>query len=125
MYPSFVVSAISFIVLAHSYTLVPVLLAAVLKAVSQGVGSPALQAESAKIAGEGKSGAAISTCLSGQDIGNAIGPVIGSALIARKGYGFTYYSLAGLTLVGLVYFIIYYKNIYKNKFRIKKEDTNL
>ncbi|MBQ1523440.1 MAG: MFS transporter [Erysipelotrichaceae bacterium] len=125
MYPSFVVSAISFIVLAHSYTLVPVLLAAVLKAVSQGVGSPALQAESAKIAGEGKSGAAISTCLSGQDIGNAIGPVIGSAVIAQKGYGFTYYALAGLTLLGLAYFIFYYKNTYINKFKMEKEDTNL
>ena len=125
MYPSFVVSAISFIVLAHSYALLPVLLAAVLKAVGQGVGSPALQAESAKIAGEGKSGAAISTCLSGQDIGNAVGPVIGSALIAQNGYGFTYYSLAELTLLGLVYFTVYYQKTYNNKFKMEKEDTNL
>ena len=124
MYPSFIVSAISFIVLAHSYALLPVLLAAVLKALSQGVGSPALQAESAKIAGEGKSGAAISTCLSGQDIGNAIGPVIGSAVIAKKGYGFTCYALAGLTLLGLLYFVFYYRNTYRNKFRTEKEDAN-
>lgn len=125
MYPSFIVSAISFIVLAHSYALMPVLLAAVLKALSQGVGSPALQAESAKIAGEGKSGAAISTCLSGQDIGNAIGPVIGSAVIAKRGYGFACYSLAGLTLLGLLYFVFYYRNTYRNKFRTEKEDMNL
>lgn len=110
IYPSFVLSALSMMVLSGANTLSAVLLAAVLKAMGQGTGSPALQAESARVAEEGKSGVAISTCLVGQDLGNIIGPMAGSPLIEAVGYTRTFELLAVLSLLGLTYFHIFHRN---------------
>ena len=88
LYPAFAINALSMIAIANSYALPLLLAAAVLKALGQGCGSPAIQAESVKILGDKRSGVAVSTCLIGQNIGNAIGPIIGNQLIVADGYTF-------------------------------------
>lgn len=115
MYPSFVFAIVSLCVLARSYSLFGVLIAAILNAVGQGTASSALQADSVKIAGEKDSGVAITTCLVGMDIGYAIGPVIGSNLIATVGYTATFGIFALLVVVGMLCFYIFYHLKYKHK----------
>ena len=92
------------IAIANSYALPLLLAAAVLKALGQGCGSPAIQAESVKILGDKRSGVAVSTCLIGQNIGNAIGPIIGNQLIVSYGYTFVFYTMAALMMMGLLLF---------------------
>ncbi|MBR2684989.1 MAG: MFS transporter [Erysipelotrichaceae bacterium] len=110
IYPAFLLSAISMVLLSGATTLYVVLIAAVLKAMGQGTGSPALQAESARVAERGKSGVAISTCLVGQDLGNIIGPMAGSLVIETCGYRLTFLALAILCLAGLGYFHLFHRN---------------
>lgn len=107
LYPSFAVYAVGVVLLARAYTLLPVLVAAVFKAVGQGNGTPAIQAESVKKLGPGRNGVAISTCFIGQDIGNATGPIFASFLIQRTGYETMFFVYAAMLVVCMGIYLIY------------------
>lgn len=109
LYPSFIVYTAGIVLLANAYTLLPVLVAAVFKAIGQGNGAPAIQAEAVRTLGVEKSGVAFSTCLIGQDLGNAMGPIFASFAISSMGYTSMFYLYAGMLLCGLGLFHIYKK----------------
>ena len=94
-------------VLGGAYSLLPVLIAAVLKAIGQGSGAPAIQSQAIKMFGKERSGVAISTLFIGQDLGNAIGPVVASGLIVSKGYTFVFWGYAVLLLITDVIYFLY------------------
>lgn len=105
LYPAFLFYALGMALLAKSYTLFPVLIAAVFKAVGQGNGTPAIQAESIKKLGIKRNGVAISTCLIGQDIGNALGPIFASYVVMKTDYESMFLLYSAMLVVGLV---VYY-----------------
>ncbi|MBM7583452.1 putative MFS family arabinose efflux permease [Caldicoprobacter guelmensis] len=103
---SFVIAAISMILLAYASSLNMIILAAILKAIGQGGGQVALQAESIKKVDESKRGVAASTFYIGADIGQGIGPWIGGFLSDTFNYKTTFSFTALLTLFcGIIFFI--------------------
>lgn len=98
LYPAFVISAIFAFCFARAYSLPLVLIAAVLKAIGQGSGSSAIQAETVRQLGLKRSGVASSTCYIGMDLGNVLGPAIGAFVISSSGYG-TLFDVYGILLL--------------------------
>ena len=114
IYPSLILFAIGIMILARAYTLKLVLLAAVLKAIGQGCGSPAIQAEAIKQSGKEKSGVASSTIMIGQDLGNAMGPIYAGMVIPLLDYQGMYDILAILLVVGCVIYYFYSRKAKEN-----------
>lgn len=114
LYPIFVVYIVGVVILAKSYTLLPVLIAAVFKAIGQGNAAPAIQAESVRVLSPQRRGVAISTCLIGQDIGNAVGPIYSSFTTSLCGYENMFLLYAGILTIGL--FIYMWHNKRKGAF---------
>ena len=111
LYPGYILTAISLLMIGKAYSLLPVLVAAVIKAAGQGVSTPAIQSESVKIMGTDRSGVAVSTCYIGQDIGNAVGPTIASMMISSYGYETMFSFFAALMLAGFVIFFLYQRKM--------------
>ena len=109
LYPSFFIYGLGVIILAKSYTLLPVLIAAAFKAFGQGNGSPAIQADSVKKLGMKRSGVALSTTMIGQDIGNALGPIFASSLINVIGYEDMFLCYATILFICLIIYFVYRK----------------
>ena len=109
LYPAYIFYAIGVIILANSYSLIPVLIAAVFKAIGQGSGTPAIQAEAIKKIGTERSGVASSTVMIGQDLGNAIGPIYASTVIPTIGYTNMYVIYVGLLILAIVIYYVYNK----------------
>lgn len=111
LYPVFLVYIIGVVILAKSYTLLPVLIAAVCKAIGQGNAAPAIQAESIRRLNIERGGVAISTCLIGQDIGNAVGPIYSSFTTSKVGYEQMFLIYAGILAVGLLIYMLYNRKV--------------
>ena len=109
LYPSFVISALFAAVFAKSYTLLMVLIAAILKSIGQGTGTAAIQTEAVKRLGIKRSGVASSTCYIGQDLGNALGPAIGAVIISNSGYEPLFLGYAALLLACIPIYYLYNK----------------
>ena len=107
LFPAFILYTVGIIILANSYSLLPVLIAAVFKAIGQGSGSPAIQAEGIKILGKERSGVASSTIMIGQDIGNGLGPIYASKVINNIGYTNMFYVYAVMLITGFVGYYIF------------------
>ena len=99
LYPAYAIMTISMITLGFAKSLAAVVLAGVLKAVGQGSGGPSIQAFSLKQLGVEKAGVVSSTCFIGQDVGNALAPIIGGMVAQRFGYTTMFTSYAILLLV--------------------------
>ena len=115
LYPACIIYTIGVIVLANAYSLIPILIAAVLKAIGQGSGTPAIQAEAIRKMGVEKSGLANSTILIGQNVGNAVGPIFASAVIPTVGYTNMYYIYVGFLVLALIIYFIYNKREDENE----------
>ncbi|MBQ6216787.1 MAG: MFS transporter [Erysipelotrichaceae bacterium] len=87
IYPAFIISIAFALCFGRSYSLIPVLIASVLKAIGQGSGSSAIQVDSVRKLGLDHSGVASGSCYIGMDLGNVLGPAIGAFVISSKGYG--------------------------------------
>lgn len=87
IYPAFIISIAFALCFGRSYSLIPVLIASVLKAIGQGSGSSAIQVDSVRKLGLDRSGVASGSCYIGMDLGNVLGPAIGAFVISSKGYG--------------------------------------
>lgn len=109
LYPIFVIYIIGVVILAKAHTLLPVLIAAVCKAIGQGNAAPAIQAESIKKLSLHRGGVAISTCFIGQDIGNAVGPIYSSFITGRLGYEQMFLIYAGILALGLFAYMFHNK----------------
>ncbi|MBR0418876.1 MAG: MFS transporter [Erysipelotrichaceae bacterium] len=109
LYPAFVISIVFAICFAQAHTLGLVLFAAVLKAIGQGSGSSAIQADSVRKLGLKRSGVASSSCYIGMDLGNVLGPAIGAFVISDYGYGPLFYGYAVLLLICIPIYWLYTK----------------
>ncbi|MBR4471719.1 MAG: MFS transporter [Erysipelotrichaceae bacterium] len=107
LYPAFVLSAIFAFCFAKAYALPLVLFASVLKAIGQGSGSSAIQADSVRKLGLERSGVASSSCYIGMDLGNILGPAIGAFVISGQGYGFLFDIYALLLLACIPIYWLY------------------
>ncbi|MBQ3375105.1 MAG: MFS transporter [Erysipelotrichaceae bacterium] len=107
LYPAFVISAVFAVCFAQAQALPLVLFAAVLKAIGQGSGSSAIQAETVRELGLKRSGVASSTCYIGMDLGNVLGPAIGAFVISDAGYGPLFNIYAVLLLLCIPIYWLY------------------
>ena len=112
--PSYIIAAAAMALLAGATATWMVAAAGALKAIGQGAGQPALQAECIKMLPE-KRGVATSTYYIGADVGQGLGPIVGGAISTAFGYGATYTGAAVLLVVGMVCFVIYRKFSEKKK----------
>ena len=85
--PAYFIAAASNFVIGIAMTGGLFALAGVLKAVGQGTGSPSIQAECVRRVGQEKAGVIGSTCYIGQDIGNALTPILAAPIVNSFGYG--------------------------------------
>lgn len=98
MYPALGMALIAVLLLCFGHSLVFVLLAAVLYAIGQGVGQPALQAEAVKRVSVERRGTAMSTYFIGADVGQGVGPTVGGKVSEQLGYG-TMFGMCGIIIV--------------------------
>ena len=78
-----------------------IVVAALLKGISQSAGQSSVQAECARRSSEKNRGVAMSTCYLGSDLGNSIGASLGGWLSAAYGYGSMFIIVGGLVASGL------------------------
>ncbi|MBR5340549.1 MAG: MFS transporter [Erysipelotrichaceae bacterium] len=109
LYPAFVISAVFAFCFARAHALPLVLFAAVLKAIGQGSGQSAIQADSVKKLGLERSGVASSSCYIGMDLGNVLGPAIGAFVISGSGYALLFDMYAVLLLLCIPIYWLYTK----------------
>ena len=107
LYPGFLLTALSMVLISRATSLVLICIAAVLKAMGQGCSTPAIQAECVKTTGRDRSGVAVSTCYIGQDIGNALGPTLASYMIVGHSYEYMFNINALFLVGGFVIFLVY------------------
>lgn len=109
LFPAFIIYIIGMVILAKSYILLPVLIAAVCKAIGQGNAVPAIQADSIRKLSSKRRGVAISTCFIGQDIGNAAGPIYSSFIAGMLGYEQMFLIYAGILTLGFIIYMLHNK----------------
>ncbi len=98
-----VFAAIGMTLLGNSYSIVMVVLASSFNAIGQGAGVPTLQADIIKRMDSSKTGVATSTIQIGQNIGNAVAPMIGGMLAKNLAYNTIYTGYGAFLLVaGLI-----------------------
>ncbi|MBQ2659014.1 MAG: MFS transporter [Erysipelotrichaceae bacterium] len=107
LYPAFVISAVFAVCFARAYALPLVLIAGILKAIGQGSGQSAIQADSVRMLGLERSGVASSSCYIGMDLGNVLGPAIGAFVISDFGYGPLFYAYAVVLLLCIPIYYLY------------------
>ena len=84
--PSIIFAALGMALVGISWSLAGMLAAAVFKALGQGAGVPSLQAHVIKKLDKSRAGTATSTIQIGQNIGNALAPILGSFFVKSFGY---------------------------------------
>ena len=86
MIPAIIFAAMGMVLVGISYSLGAMLVASAFKALGQGAGVPTLQADVIKKLDKSRAGVATSTIQIGQNIGNAVAPMIGGQMVALVGY---------------------------------------
>ncbi len=99
LFPSVVFAALGMMVIGISYSLGLMLVAAVFKALGQGNGTPSLQATAVKKLDKSRAGVATSTIQIGQNIGNAVAPILGSFVVKASGYETAFIGSGAIILV--------------------------
>ena len=107
LYASLCISFVGILLLGFARSLPFIIFSGILKAVGQGSGTPAIQATCMKQLGREKAGVVNSTCFIGQDIGNAVAPIIGGYVASAYGYTTVFAGYAALLLIGgyLIFFL--------------------
>ncbi len=109
--PSFLFAALGMVFVGVGTSLAMMLVASGMKALGQGSGQPSIQAYSVKRLSRDRAGVASSTIMIGQNVGNALAPIVGSFFVKSFGYtgmfcGFGgLMAAAGLALIAVQYFI--------------------
>lgn len=114
LYPAFVISAVFAVCFAQAQALPLVLFAAVLKAIGQGSGSSAIQADAVRQLGLERSGVASSSCYIGMDLGNVLGPAIGAFVISKSGYTPLFNAYAVLLILCIPIYWLYTRKTKKD-----------
>lgn len=109
MVPAFIAGIGCVWLIGGAAGIVPVLLAAVLKAYEQATAQPALQAEAIKAVPESRKGAALGTISVGGDLGQAMGSMVSGALAGALGYRAMFF-VSGLPMAAaLIWFMCFSK----------------
>lgn len=104
---SLLVSFSSMLMLSKAAVLPMFLVAAVLKAVGQGVGQISLQSACVKSVDESRVGVASSTYYIGADVGNSLGPIIGGTISGAYGYATMFKDVAWIAIGMIGVFLVY------------------
>ena len=99
LYPAYVIAALGMVVLGAARSIWAIILSGAMKSIGQGSGTPSIQTHSIKTLGRENAGVASSTTFIGQDVGNAVAPIIGGAIATAHGYDTLFYLYAGILLV--------------------------
>lgn len=108
--PSFFFAAAGMLFVGIGTSLGMMLAAGAFKALGQGSGTPSLQAHCVKIFDKERAGVATSTIMIGQNVGNALAPIIGSFFVGSVGYrGMFCGAGAVILLVGFALVFVQYR----------------
>lgn len=116
MIPSVIFAAAGMLCIGFGATLVVMLLGSLCKAFGQGAGAPSLQAYVVKKLPAERAGVASSTIQIGQNLGNAVAPILGSFVVSAFNYE-TMFAGAGVVIlvVGLLLLGLQYRKEQKIK----------
>ena len=115
LYPAFLLCAAALFLICGAKTIWAILLASVLKALGQGSGQPALQAECIKRLDTNQRGLATSTFYVGSDVANGLGPIIGGMLVTSFGYAKLFEINGFLLIAAFVGYYLYTKSLQRKK----------
>lgn len=107
--PCLFIAAVAAVFIGSAASIGMIIAAAVLKAIGQGSGQPAVQTACMKMLPAEKSGLAASTFYIGADLGQGFGPMLGGAVSGLWGYSVMFYCCAGFLLCGIIIFNVYNK----------------
>ena len=108
--PAFIISGAAMVIVAGANATWMIAVAGGLKAIGQGTGQPAIQAECLRKLPE-KQGVATSAYFIGADVWQGLGPIIGGAVSAAFGYGAMYAGAGALLFAGMAGYTVYRKII--------------
>ncbi len=113
--PAFLGCGLCMIFVGVGQALIMFLIASVFGAIGQGSGLPSIQAHCVKMVDKASAGVATSTIMIGQNVGNAIAPVIGSFFIGAFDYQATFAG-AGVFIIiaGVIFTLAQWKNTKKH-----------
>ena len=108
IYPSLLAMAITGVMTGAAASTLALIISACFKAVGMSAGSQGIQADCIKKFGKDRAGVVSSTNFIGMDIGNVIGPILGSVVVEKHGYRTMYWGYGALTLIAgsLIYMIV-------------------
>lgn len=109
LYPAFLITSIAMLMIGAGNSIWLIYAAAILKALGQGSGQPALQTECLKQLGPKKRGLATSAFYVGSDVANGLGPVIGGIVVGGMGYSAIFYVSAIFLLTAFIGYFFYCK----------------
>ncbi|MBO5999152.1 MAG: MFS transporter [Lachnospiraceae bacterium] len=109
MVPAFIAGIGCLILISSAHSLLPILIAACLKAYQQATAQPALQAESIRAVPENRKGAALGTISAGGDCGQAIGSMAAGAIAGAAGYRGMFLISAVPLVIALLWFMLFSK----------------
>lgn len=98
--PSIIIGTIGVVMLGMATHTYQIVLAGIFKAIGQGTATACIQATCVKILGRERAGVASSTCLLGQDLGNAVGPILAGMAATAYGYETMFYLYALVLFLG-------------------------
>ncbi|CCX36680.1 arabinose efflux permease family protein [Clostridium sp. CAG:1013] len=109
--PAFLGCGLCMIFVGVGQALIMFLIASVFGAIGQGSGLPSIQAHCVKMVDKTSAGVATSTIMIGQNVGNAVAPVIGSFFIGAFDYQATFAG-AGVFIIiaGVIFTLAQWKN---------------
>ena len=108
IYPSLLAMALSGAVTGAAASTIALIVSACFKAVGMSAGSQGIQASCVKKFGKDRAGVVSSTNFIGMDVGNVLGPILGSMVVERYGYRNMYWSYGALILIAgsVIYMLI-------------------
>lgn len=115
--PALLGSGLCMLFVGMGKTLAMFMIASFFGAVGQGSGLPSIQAHCVKMVDKGSTGVATSTIMIGQNIGNAIAPVIGSFFIGAFDYEGTFAGVGVFIMVAGALITLVQWKITKNHFK--------
>lgn len=109
--PAFLGCGLCMFFVGIGQSLIMFLIASVFGAIGQGSGLPSIQAHCVKMVDKASTGVATSTIMIGQNIGNAIAPVIGSFFIGAFDYEATFAGIGVfIVIAGAIFTLNQWKN---------------
>jgi predicted MFS family arabinose efflux permease len=99
IYPSLLAMALSGVITGVAGSTLALIISACFKAVGMSAGSQGIQADCVKKFGKERAGVVSSTNFIGMDVGNVLGPIIGSVVVEKYGYRTMYWGYGALIFI--------------------------